>query len=60
MPTGSSRAISSRLKTTGILRGLPHEREVACRLGGSSVTVKKKRCAATEPLMLGARAPVAG
>src|ERR1700726_1680715 len=52
-----NRAISSRLKTTGILRG--SRTNVRCLVisGRSSVTVKKKRSAATEPLMLGARTP---
>src|SRR3989475_3154549 len=54
----SSRATSSGLKTTGILRG--SRTKVRCRAisGRSRVTVKKKRSAATEPLMLGARTPV--
>jgi hypothetical protein len=37
---------------------LAHEGEMSCHLGWSRVTVKKKRSAATEPLMLGARTPV--
>src|ERR1700726_1926148 len=51
------RAISSRLKTTGILRGSRTKVRCLAISGRSSVTVKKKRSAATEPLMLGARTP---
>src|SRR4030081_3299399 len=54
----NSHAISSRLKTTGILRG--SRTNVRCRAisGRSSVTVKKKRSAAPEPLMPDAPTPV--
>ena len=43
---------------TGILRGSRTNVRWRAISGRSSVTVKKKRSATTEPLMLGARAPV--
>ena len=54
----NSRATSSGLSTAGIFRG--SRTKVRCRAisGRSSVTVKKKRSAATEPLMLGGWTPV--
>jgi hypothetical protein len=54
----NNRATSSGLRTVGIVRG--SRTKVRCRAisGRSGVTVKKKRSAATDPLMLGARTPV--
>jgi hypothetical protein len=54
----SNRATSSGLKTAGILRGSRTNVRWRAISGRSSVTVKKKRSAATEPLMLGACTPV--
>jgi len=49
----NSRATSSGLKTTGILRGSRTKVRYRAISGRSSVTVKKKRSAATELLILG-------